>query len=111
MKVVFVGATEDDEIELPGGEASTSPETDKTIALIGLFGSDDTTYTITYKDAEGNAITSYEVEVSGEAHEFDLTTSASGNVYIDISSVADQVATIEIVSSADAVVSFYSVLA
>ena len=111
MKVVFVGATEDDEVELPGGETSTSPETDKTIALIGLFGSDDTTYTITYKDADGNAITAYEVTVSGEAHEFGVTTSASGNAYIDISDIADDVKTIEIVSSADAVVSFYSVLA
>ena len=110
MKVVFVGASEDDEIELPGGETSTSPETDKQIVLIGLAGSDDTTYTITYKDAEGNAITSYTVEVAGEAHEFNLTTSTNGNVYIDISDVADQVKTIEIVSSADAVVSFYSVI-
>ena len=108
MKVIVVAATEDDEIEIEGNTPTEAPETDKVITVIALNGSDDTEYTITLKDSEGNVIDSFEITVQGETNEFDITTTFVGNAYVDISEVADLVDTIEITTTADASVSFYT---
>ena len=108
MKVIVVAATEDDEIEIEGNTPTEAPETDKVITIIALNGSDDTEYTITLKDSEGNVIDSFEITVQGETNKFDVTTTFVGNAYVDISEVADLVDTIEITTTADASVSFYT---
>ena len=107
MKIIVVAATEDDEIEVEGGSSTEAP-TEKNITIIGLNGADDTVYTITLKDSEGNTIDSFEIEVAGETNEFGVTTSVTGNAYVDISEVADQVASIVIETTANATVSFFS---
>ena len=111
MVVIVTSVKEPDaDVVLPGDEAVTAPETEKTIALIALNGAEDTVYTIVLKDAEDNVISTFDVTVGAHTNAFDIPAEVTGNAYVDISEVADVVASIEVTASADASVAFYNVI-
>ena len=109
--VVITTATKTPEpdTELPGGEATdTAPA--KETSIISLVGAEDTTYEIKLYDEDGVQITTFNVTINNGEKDFDVASTATGTAYVDISEVADQVATIEITASAAATVSFYNIV-
>ena len=78
--------------------------TAENISMIYLKGDEDTTYTITLKDVEGNVVDTFTLEIGNATKDFDIQASAQGTTFVDISEVADVVTTIEITATADAAV-------
>ena len=87
---------------------------DKKVSLIELLGSYGQDYTITLKDEEGNVVDKFVANINGADVELNVKTEGddlydvSGTMYIDIAEVSDKVATIEISSSAESSVNYYT---
>ncbi len=107
--VVITGTKTPDAPDALTADTAFTKEFEKGAALIEFKGDVGTTYTITVNGKDG-AITTYDVVDDGtDIGVINVVTTASGTCFVDLTEIANDVASITITASTAATVSFYVV--
>ena len=107
--VVITGTKTPDPAHTFAAGTALTTEFEDGAALIELAGAEGTTYTIVVYDKNGAAITTYDAVVDGVVVDtFNVATTASGSVIIDITEIEKNVGSIVVTASAEATVVFYT---